>query len=118
MSQFDAKSTTGQVIEGISLAGKIAVVTGASSGLGVETTRVLAAAGAQVNDDSSSGWRRHGGTETPVSVTAPGMPAAAKRRGPSGGSSLWNVNVLPASHGPLHPCPPASGPGLTFCGLP
>ena len=48
MSQFDAKSTTGQVIEGISLAGKIAVVTGASSGLGVETTRVLAAAGALV----------------------------------------------------------------------
>jgi len=48
MSQFDATSTTDEVIEGISLAGKLAVVTGASSGLGVETSRVLAGAGATV----------------------------------------------------------------------
>ena len=48
MSHFDATSTTDEVIEGISLAGKLAVVTGASSGLGVETSRVLAAAGAAV----------------------------------------------------------------------
>ena len=48
MSQFDATSTTDEVIAGTSLDGKIAVVTGASSGLGVETSRVLAAAGASV----------------------------------------------------------------------
>lgn len=48
MSQFDRASTTDDVIQGISLAGKLAVVTGASSGLGVETSRVLAAAGARV----------------------------------------------------------------------
>lgn len=48
MNRFDATSTTTQVIEGISLAGKVTVVTGASSGLGVETSRVLAAAGATV----------------------------------------------------------------------
>ncbi len=48
MSQFDATSTTDEVIQGISLAGKLAVVTGASSGLGVETSRVLAGAGAAV----------------------------------------------------------------------
>jgi NAD(P)-dependent dehydrogenase (short-subunit alcohol dehydrogenase family) len=48
MSTFNAESTTNEVIEGISLAGKVAVVTGASSGLGVETVRTLAGAGARV----------------------------------------------------------------------
>jgi NAD(P)-dependent dehydrogenase (short-subunit alcohol dehydrogenase family) len=48
MKQFDGTSTTDQVIEGISLTDKRAVVTGASSGLGVETCRVLAGAGATV----------------------------------------------------------------------
>ncbi len=48
MTTFDANSTTGNVIEGISLAGKVAVVTGASAGLGIETARVLAGAGARV----------------------------------------------------------------------
>ncbi|HEY8122224.1 MAG TPA: SDR family NAD(P)-dependent oxidoreductase [Myxococcota bacterium] len=45
---FDMKSTTDQVLEGIDLTGKLALVTGASSGLGVETTRALAAKGARV----------------------------------------------------------------------
>jgi len=48
MSHFGAISTTDDVISGISLAGKLAVVTGASAGLGVETARVLSAAGASV----------------------------------------------------------------------
>ncbi|MEH6584532.1 MAG: SDR family NAD(P)-dependent oxidoreductase [Halioglobus sp.] len=48
MSNFNAESTTDEVIAGHSLAGKQAVVTGASTGLGLETVRVLAAAGARV----------------------------------------------------------------------
>jgi NAD(P)-dependent dehydrogenase (short-subunit alcohol dehydrogenase family) len=48
MPQFNATSTTSDVIQGVSLAGKSAVITGASSGLGVETARTLANAGAKV----------------------------------------------------------------------
>ncbi len=48
MSRFDGASTTDQVIEGVSLKGKCAVVTGASSVLGLDTCRLLAAAGATV----------------------------------------------------------------------
>ena len=48
MPKFGFESTTADVIAGISLAGKRALVTGASSGLGVETVRTLAGAGAAV----------------------------------------------------------------------
>ena len=48
MAMFNAQSTTDEVIESIPLAGRVAVVTGASAGLGVETARVLAGAGATV----------------------------------------------------------------------
>jgi NAD(P)-dependent dehydrogenase (short-subunit alcohol dehydrogenase family) len=45
---FGARSTAGEVVAGVDLTGKRAIVTGASSGLGVETARALAAAGAEV----------------------------------------------------------------------
>jgi NAD(P)-dependent dehydrogenase (short-subunit alcohol dehydrogenase family) len=45
---FGAKSTTDEVLAGIDLTGKRALVTGVSAGLGVETARVLAAHGAEV----------------------------------------------------------------------
>jgi NAD(P)-dependent dehydrogenase (short-subunit alcohol dehydrogenase family) len=45
---FNADTTTDEVIKGIDLSGKLAVVTGASAGLGVETARTLASAGARV----------------------------------------------------------------------
>lgn len=47
-SGFNGKSTTTEVIKGIDLIGKIAIVTGGNAGIGLETTKVLAAAGATV----------------------------------------------------------------------
>ena len=45
---FGSESTAADVIAGIDLAGRKAIVTGAASGIGVETARALAAAGAAV----------------------------------------------------------------------
>ena len=45
---FGDESTAAEVVEGVDLTGKHAVVTGASSGLGAETARALASAGASV----------------------------------------------------------------------
>ncbi|WP_329389736.1 SDR family NAD(P)-dependent oxidoreductase [Streptomyces sp. NBC_01716] len=47
-SGFGATSTAEEVLRGVDLGGKLAVVTGGYSGLGLETTRALARAGARV----------------------------------------------------------------------
>lgn len=48
MTQFNAKSTTDDVLAGVDLSGKRFLVTGVSAGLGVETARALVAHGADV----------------------------------------------------------------------
>ncbi|MEV4317548.1 SDR family NAD(P)-dependent oxidoreductase [Actinocrispum sp. NPDC049592] len=45
---FDKDSTAAEVLQGVDLSGKRAVVTGGASGIGIETARALAGAGADV----------------------------------------------------------------------
>jgi NAD(P)-dependent dehydrogenase (short-subunit alcohol dehydrogenase family) len=47
-SGFGAASTASDVISGLDLSGRVAIVTGGYSGLGLETTRALLSAGAKV----------------------------------------------------------------------
>jgi NAD(P)-dependent dehydrogenase (short-subunit alcohol dehydrogenase family) len=63
---FGPASTAAEVIAGVDLAGRRAVVTGASSGIGQETARVLAGAGAEVTlavRDVTAGQRAAGEIE-------------------------------------------------------
>ena len=68
---FGFESTAEQVAEGIDLSGTSAVVTGGASGIGVETARVLAAAGAAVTipaRDVAAGERVAAGMDGDVRV--------------------------------------------------
>ena len=59
-NDFDGTTTALQVVDGLDLSGRRAVVTGAASGIGVETARALAHAGAQVTlavRDTAAGER-------------------------------------------------------------
>ena len=47
-NDFDDTTTAMQVMDGLDLTGRRAIVTGAASGIGVETARALAHGGAQV----------------------------------------------------------------------
>jgi len=47
-SGFNAKSTSDEIIKGIDLTGKIVIVTGGHTGIGLETTKTLSNAGATV----------------------------------------------------------------------
>jgi NAD(P)-dependent dehydrogenase (short-subunit alcohol dehydrogenase family) len=47
-SGFHARSSAEEVVKGIDLRGKIAIVTGGNTGIGLETTKTLASAGATV----------------------------------------------------------------------
>ena len=73
-SAFDEDSTAEAVTGGIDLSGKIAVVTGCTSGIGFETMRVLALRGAWVIGTSRSleladeACRRVRGKTTPLAL--------------------------------------------------
>lgn len=70
-SAFDENSTAEDVTEGMDLGGKLAVVTGCTSGIGFETMRVLALRGAYVVGTSRSLKRAQEACERVVGVTTP-----------------------------------------------
>jgi hypothetical protein len=75
---FGEGSTAAEVIEGVDLSGKQAVVTGAASGLGAETARALSSAGALVtfavrSTDAASAPR-------PASARRPGTTPSMSAR--------------------------------------
>ncbi|GAB3834014.1 SDR family NAD(P)-dependent oxidoreductase [Dactylosporangium cerinum] len=81
---FGATSTAAEVLAGVDLSGKRMIVTGASSGLGAETARALAAAGAEVTlavRDVAAGSRVAAATAgrvlvAPLDLADPGSVAA------------------------------------------
>ncbi|MDH3352512.1 MAG: SDR family NAD(P)-dependent oxidoreductase [Gammaproteobacteria bacterium] len=70
-SQFDENSTAEEVTQGIDLGGKLAVVTGCTSGIGFETMRVLAMRGAHVVGTSRSIERAHAACRQVIGITSP-----------------------------------------------
>lgn len=73
-SPFGHGTQAGEVVKGIDLKGKTAIVTGGSSGIGVETARALASAGARVI--------------LPVRSRKAGEEAAADIRGSTGNAAV------------------------------
>lgn len=72
-SPFGFDSTAAEVVAGIELTGKRTIVTGASSGIGVATARVLASAALAVRD-TDAGDRT--AADTRARTHAPVQPAA------------------------------------------
>lgn len=119
-SPFGSTSTALQVVEGVDLTGRRAVVTGAASGIGVETARALVHAGAAVTlavRDTAAGER----TAADLRRTS-GCDADAVRVAALDLADLASVDAFVAAwEGPLHILVANAGvmdtpPGLTAQG--
>jgi NAD(P)-dependent dehydrogenase (short-subunit alcohol dehydrogenase family) len=77
---FGLRSTAAEVLAGVDLSGRRAIVTGASSGIGVETARALAGAGAEVTlavRDTDAGASTAAEIAASENVAAERLPVAA-----------------------------------------
>ncbi|MEU2358347.1 SDR family NAD(P)-dependent oxidoreductase [Streptomyces misionensis] len=114
-SPFSALSTAEDVMDGLDLSGTTAVVTGGYSGLGLETTRSLAAAGARVvvparrPDLARAALADVAGCEVvPMDLADPGSVRAAATRI---GDSLDRLDLLMAVAGVMATPERRVGPG-------
>ncbi|MEU3187839.1 SDR family NAD(P)-dependent oxidoreductase [Streptomyces sp. NPDC006923] len=97
-TQFGFTSTADEVAAGIDLSGRRAVVTGGASGIGVETARSLAAAGAEV---TLAVRNTEAGEKTAADITA--TTGKAVRVAELDLSDLASVGAFAAAwSGPLH----------------
>jgi NAD(P)-dependent dehydrogenase (short-subunit alcohol dehydrogenase family) len=64
MSQFDRDTTADEVLDGVDLSGRRIVITGTSSGLGLESTRALASKGAAITMLARSADKNEAAAET------------------------------------------------------
>ena len=89
---YGFETTTDEVMDGVDLTGTIAVVTGASAGIGVETARALAAAGARVVLAARNAER----TEAAAESILERVPDATLEVGSLDLTSLDNVRAFAA----------------------
>lgn len=92
-SGFGPRTTASDVLTSIDLTGKRAIVTGGHSGLGLETTKVLAAAGAQV----IVGARNQEAART-ATRDIPGVTVDALDLGDLAGVDLFARRLLASGH--------------------
>lgn len=113
---FGATSTAADVLRGVDLTGRTAVVTGGSSGLGLETVRTLAAAGARVLAPA-----RRGAATRETFADAPGVEvidgldlgdlAAVARTAEGIAERVRSVDLLIAAAGVMTTPQRPTGPG-------
>jgi NAD(P)-dependent dehydrogenase (short-subunit alcohol dehydrogenase family) len=92
------ETTTAEVLDGVDLSGKLALVTGASTGIGLETARALAAAGAHVVLAGRDAAR----IETAVSTVRDQVPDAELEAGSLDLASLDSVRAFAQWYSETH----------------
>jgi hypothetical protein len=112
---FGATSTAKEVIAGVDLTGKRAIVTGASSGIGVETARSLAVAGAEVTlavrdvDAGAKVAREIGTKRVPVAALDLSKQASIGASSLLGAAHCTSSSATPASWRRRSCAPPRAG---------